>query len=234
MMKQPGENTNATFDEIRAAQDRARPEPRGLNHEEVAEVARQLWRERGGIGGSADEDWFRATEIVRERYVGNKSGELESYVASTNVSRTGNDLDWKERFDMDYNTTETTGQETQTGQGRGVMDRASSAMADMKTRASDTMGDLRNRASEMTESEPRSTPRWEHREGTIARSIEQQTARLPSDVWLWAAVGSMGLSLAFELTGKEKTANFIGHWVPTLLIFGLYNKMVKLQGSDSV
>ncbi len=75
-------------------------------------------------------------------------------------------------------------------------------------------------------------PSPEHREGTIARSIEQQTAKLPSDTWLWAAMGSIGLSLFFQITGDEKKANFVGHWAPTLLILGLYNKIVKLQGSD--
>lgn len=82
--------------------------------------------------------------------------------------------------------------------------------------------------------EPMSMPRPEHREGAIARAIEQQTAKIPSDAFLWAAVGSIGLSLALELSGKEKTANFVGHWAPTLLILGLYNKMVKLQGSDGI
>ncbi len=32
-------------------------------------------------------------------------------------------------------------------------------------------------------------------EGPVARAIEQQTARLPSDTWLWAAGGSIALSL---------------------------------------
>jgi hypothetical protein len=82
-----------------------------------------------------------------------------------------------------------------------------------------------------TESEP--IPRSDHREGTIARSIEQQTAKLPSDWFLWAALGSIGLALAFEISGDEKKANFVGHWAPTLLILGMYNKMVKLHGSDS-
>ncbi|HUS07675.1 MAG TPA: hypothetical protein VMZ52_15320 [Bryobacteraceae bacterium] len=84
----------------------------------------------------------------------------------------------------------------------------------------------------LTENQPRTQSRPEHREGSVARSIEQQTAKLPSDTFLWAAVGSMGLSLALELMGEEKKANFVGHWAPTLLIFGLYNKMVKLHGSD--
>lgn len=79
---------------------------------------------------------------------------------------------------------------------------------------------------------PQTEPRIEHREGNIARSIEQQTAKLPSDTFLWAALGSIGLSLAFQLMGEEKKANFVGHWAPTFLTLGLYNKLVKLQGSD--
>ena len=96
------------------------------------------------------------------------------------------------------------------------------------------MGNMTERVNQMMDPDPKTMPRPEHREGVLARSIEQQTAKIPSDAWLWAAVGSMGLSLALELSGKEKTANFVGHWVPTLLIFGLYNKMVKLQGSDGL
>jgi hypothetical protein len=87
-------------------------------------------------------------------------------------------------------------------------------------------------ASNMVEDEPKSNPRPEHREGKIARTIEQQTAKLPSDTFLWAALGSIGLSLALELSGQEKKANFVGHWAPTFLILGLYNKLVKLEGSD--
>lgn len=82
--------------------------------------------------------------------------------------------------------------------------------------------------------EPRATARSEHREGPIARSIEQQTAKLPSDTWLWAALGSIGVSLFFQMTGDEKKANFVGHWAPTFLLLGLYNKLVKLHGSEGV
>ena len=72
----------------------------------------------------------------------------------------------------------------------------------------------------------------EHSEGDIARGIEQQTAKLPSDMFMWAAIGAMSVSAALQVTGKKHVSNFIGEWVPTLLIFGLYNKMVKLLGSD--
>ena len=80
--------------------------------------------------------------------------------------------------------------------------------------------------------EPRTSPQKEHREGTIARSIEQQTAKMPSDWFLWAAVGSVAASLGLKMKGNDKTANFIGQWAPTFLMLGLYNKMVKLHGSE--
>jgi hypothetical protein len=72
----------------------------------------------------------------------------------------------------------------------------------------------------------------DHSEGSVARMIEEQTARLPSDAFLWTAIGSMGVSLALELAGKRHMGIFIGQWVPTILILGLYNKIVKTVGSD--
>ena len=76
------------------------------------------------------------------------------------------------------------------------------------------------------------TPRPEHREGVVARAIEQQTARLPSDLFLWAAGGSVAASLALQLAGRRHASLFVGQWAPTLLILGLYNKLVKIAGSD--
>ena len=95
-----------------------------------------------------------------------------------------------------------------------------------------TMSNMVDNMSDRMSTEPERMPRADHREGMVARTIEQQTARMPSDWFLWAALGSVGLSLAFELSGAEKKANFVGHWAPTFLILGLYNKIVKLHGSD--
>jgi hypothetical protein len=69
MMKQPAENTNATREEIEAARARATPishDPTVIT-EEVARIAYQCWRDRGSVGGSPEEDWFRAEQIVRDR-----------------------------------------------------------------------------------------------------------------------------------------------------------------------
>ncbi len=42
----------------------------------------------------------------------------------------------------------------------------------------------------------------------------------------------MGLSLALLLSGRRQVANFVGQWVPTILVMGLYNKLVKQHGHD--
>ena len=72
----------------------------------------------------------------------------------------------------------------------------------------------------------------EHSEGAVARAIEKQTAKLPSDTFLWLAVGSMAASAALQAAGQKHVSLFIGQWAPTFLIFGLYNKLVKQLGSD--
>lgn len=70
------------------------------------------------------------------------------------------------------------------------------------------------------------------REGKLAKTIEKQTAQIPSDVYLWTAVGSMAFSLGLFLAKKKHAALFFGQWAPSLLIIGLYNKLVKLEGHD--
>jgi hypothetical protein len=82
--------------------------------------------------------------------------------------------------------------------------------------------------------EPQTQPKIEQREGPIARTIEQQTAKVPSDVFLWAALGSMGASLALQLVGMKERSLFVGQWAPAFLILGVYNKLVKLNGSDAI
>ena len=128
-------------------------------------------------------------------------------------------------------STETMGDIGQMKEDSGRLSAVADRASEMATRATEKVSEFADR---YTDPEPKSTPRPDHREGRVARAIEQQTAKLPSDTFLWAAVGSMGLSLALEIMGEERKANFVGHWAPTLLIFGLYNKLVKLQGSDGV
>lgn len=73
-----------------------------------------------------------------------------------------------------------------------------------------------------------------HSEGSVALAIEEQTAKIPSDVFLWAAIGSIGTSLFLHVSGKKDDARFVGQWVAPFLLLGVYNKLVKIGGSDRV
>ena len=71
-----------------------------------------------------------------------------------------------------------------------------------------------------------------HSEGTVAKTIEDQTSKLPSDTFLWMAVGSMAASATMQMMGNKNVSLFVGQWAPTFLILGVYNKLVKQLGSD--
>lgn len=71
-----------------------------------------------------------------------------------------------------------------------------------------------------------------HREGRLATRIESQTAKIPSDVFLWAAVGTMAVSMSLHIAGKKHKSLFFGQWAASFLLFGIYNKLVKQLGHD--
>lgn len=71
------------------------------------------------------------------------------------------------------------------------------------------------------------------REGEFTTKVEQQTAKIPSISWLGLAVGSMAVSAGLALFAERKSlANFVGLWAPSFMLIGIYNKLVKLEGSD--
>lgn len=90
------------------------------------------------------------------------------------------------------------------------------------------VSELRDRTSNIPD-EP-----WQHSEGPVARTIESQTAKLPSDTFLWAAVAAMGGAAVLQLSGRRQQSLFVGQWVAPFLLFGVYNKLVKIAGSDRV
>ena len=70
-------------------------------------------------------------------------------------------------------------------------------------------------------------------EGKTAKAIEEQTSKLPSDLFLYASRAVMGASLTLKCLGRKHTALFVGQWASPFLLFGIYNKLVKLEGHDS-
>jgi hypothetical protein len=77
-----------------------------------------------------------------------------------------------------------------------------------------------------------SSDRVSHTEGPVAKAIERQTAKMPSDWFLWAAIGAISTSVSLQVMGKRHASLFVGQWAPTFLILGLYDKIVKELGSD--
>lgn len=69
-------------------------------------------------------------------------------------------------------------------------------------------------------------------EDEVTKGIERYTAAIPSSAYLAVAIGAMGLSLGLQLIGRRHAGNFIASWVPTWLIIGVYNKLVKIEGHD--
>ncbi|GAB3204403.1 hypothetical protein ABID22_003321 [Pontibacter aydingkolensis] len=72
----------------------------------------------------------------------------------------------------------------------------------------------------------------EKKEGPVAAAIEEYTARIPSDMYLWAALGSMAISATLKVMRKDEEALFVGQWAPSFLLLGVYNKLVKQLGKD--
>ncbi len=76
-------------------------------------------------------------------------------------------------------------------------------------------------------------------EGKATDFIERRTGRLPSGTYLTVAIGSMVASAVLMLSARRSTfgrvsgradlANFVGQWAPTLLVLGVYNKLVKIE-----
>jgi len=71
------------------------------------------------------------------------------------------------------------------------------------------------------------------KEGEMTKRVEKVTAKVPSMGYLSLALGSMAISAGLAAFSERKAlANFIGLWVPSLMLVGIYNKLVKLEGHD--
>ncbi|MFL5765743.1 MAG: hypothetical protein ACJ77K_17485 [Bacteroidia bacterium] len=70
------------------------------------------------------------------------------------------------------------------------------------------------------------------KEGKVAKEIEKVTEKVPSDTFLWSSFAVMGAALALKVVGRDHLALFIGQWAAPILIMGLYNKLVKVEGHE--
>ncbi len=74
----------------------------------------------------------------------------------------------------------------------------------------------------------------ELKEGEMTKKLEDFTAQLPSKFYLCTAAAIMGISIFLKCRRHTHSALFLGQLVSPILIMGLYNKLVKIHGHDSL
>jgi hypothetical protein len=67
---------------------------------------------------------------------------------------------------------------------------------------------------------------------TMNRTAEEVSSRVPSLLFMFAALASIAVSLGLQLRGNRQASLFVGQWVPSFLLFGLFNKLTKSLGPD--
>ena len=75
--------------------------------------------------------------------------------------------------------------------------------------------------------------RGEAKEDQVTAAIEKVTSQIPSSAYLAASIASIVASLTFKVAKRDHEALFVGQWAAPFLLLGIYNKLVKLHGSDA-
>ncbi|MGH2506429.1 MAG: hypothetical protein ACRDHZ_03285 [Ktedonobacteraceae bacterium] len=68
------------------------------------------------------------------------------------------------------------------------------------------------------------------RQGDLIKTPEDIfdiTEQVPKEVWFWAAMGSIIVSLVLFIQKKRDWSLFVSQWSPTFLLMGLFHKLLK-------
>lgn len=76
------------------------------------------------------------------------------------------------------------------------------------------------------------TSNMEQQEGKIAKAIETQTSKIPSDIFLWTGLAIGAAAMTLYCSKRRHLALLIAQGVAPVMLMGLYNKMVKQMGHD--
>jgi hypothetical protein len=99
-----------------------------------------------------------------------------------------------------------------------MLHRAGESASDMAHRVGDRASVMAHRMGDTASSAM-------HTIGTSP--IARTTGKIPADVFLIAAAGSIVGSLVLKLMGSHKNSDFVGHWAPTLISLGLLSKLIE-------
>lgn len=67
----------------------------------------------------------------------------------------------------------------------------------------------------------------DHGEVVIAPVLEERSAKTPSDLFLWAGLGSMATALTLHMAGKKAAGLLVGQMAAPLLVLGVYTKIKR-------
>lgn len=107
---------------------------------------------------------------------------------------------------------------------RNIVDQASETASNVAHKASEMATNLGSKASDVASDLKTHATDAAHYIGESP--ITRSTGRIPTDAFLIAAAGSIVGSLVLKLMGRQKDADFVGHWAPTLISLGLLSKLV--------
>ena len=73
-------------------------------------------------------------------------------------------------------------------------------------------------------------PEFKKRASGLTHRVEERARELPESAFLTAAGVSIIASAVLAMTSRQKPlANFVGLWVPSLLLMGIYTKLLKME-----
>lgn len=59
--------------------------------------------------------------------------------------------------------------------------------------------------------------------------VQTQISKVPSDTFMWLAIGSIIGSLTLKFMGKKDNSLFVGQWAPTFAILGVFDKIIRAE-----
>jgi hypothetical protein len=70
-------------------------------------------------------------------------------------------------------------------------------------------------------------------EAKVAKITEMKTKEVPTSIFITLAGAAIALSFGLAMSKKKKSwAVFVGQWAPTILLFGIYDKIVKTNATS--
>jgi len=57
---------------------------------------------------------------------------------------------------------------------------------------------------------------------------------IPSQLWYILGISSVVASMILQATGNKNGADFVGKWPPTLLLLGLYHKLLRPGNENAI